>query len=768
VSDPVQTYRDGAPFPGVIGRTAADSMAAWPMPPIAPPGAPNVVIIVLDDVGFAQLGCYGSDIPTPNIDRLAAEGLRFRNFHTTAMCSPTRAALLTGRNPHTTGMGGITEVSMGYPGYNARITKRTAFLSEVLRDSGWCTWALGKWHLAPPEELDAASSRARWPLGRGFERFYGFLGPETNQWEPDLVVDNTPTDPPRFAGYHLTEDLVDRGIELVHDLRNASLTKPFFAYLAFGACHSPFHVPREWRERFRGLFDAGWDAWREATHRRQMDMGVMPRNTQLTPRPPWVQDWSAMSEAERLVAARSMELFAGFLAHTDHHIGRYIDELRAMGELDNTIVMLLSDNGASAEGGRHGSVNANLFYNQMAPGIDLQLAALDALGDPTTNPHYPMGWALAGNTPFQRWKRETHEGGTTDPLIVRWPARIPAASNGAVRSQYTHAIDVMPTILDVLGIGMPAVVDGVEQAPLAGASFADALADANAAEHRTTQYYEQFGCRAIYRDGWKAVAFHPLGGLANYSGADPFRPFDADPWELYQVAVDPSETNDLAGREPDRLQSMIELWWTEAERFGALPLHSLRNPFMVRPGSPEPRSRYVYRAGSFPVPRQAAVNVLNRAHAISAHVIVSAGDRGVLMADGGRFGGYALYVDGGRLHYVNTTSTMVTTVVSSTVDIPVDRAVSVGVRATPCADGLEITLAIDGAVAGLGVTPPLPPLGFALAGDGLSIGFDAGSPVGSYESPFIFTGMLDHVVVDVSGEPQVDAAAELENALRHQ
>jgi arylsulfatase A-like enzyme len=762
-----RTYAEFTTFPGVVGTTMADSTDAWPTGPEAPDGSPNVVFIVLDDVGFAQLGCFGSDIPTPNIDSLAAGGLRFRNFHTAAMCSPSRAALLTGRNPHTTGMGGITETSSGYPGYHARLNKRCGFLSEILRDSGYATWALGKWHLAPGEESHAAASRARWPVGRGFERFYGFLGPETNQWTPDLVIDNQLVEPPRRDGYHLTEDLIDHGIGLLHDLRNVTAEKPFFAYLALGACHSPFHVPREWREMFRGAFDDGWDRWREETHRRQLAMGLLPASTALTVRPPWVAAWDQMTADERLLSARAMELFAGFLAHTDHHIGRYIDALRATGDFDNTIVMLLSDNGASAEGGKYGTVNANLFYNQVGSTVELNLAHLDTLGDPDTNPHYPMGWALAGNTPFQRWKRETHEGGTTDPLIVHYPPAVTA--RGEVRHQYTHLVDVVPTVLELCGIDMPAEIDGVAQEPLAGVSFVGALRSGDAAEHRRTQYFEQFGSRAIYHDGWKAVTYHPLAGLANYSDADPFIAFEDDVWELYCVADDPSESRDLALSEQKKLSALIALWFEEATRFGALPLHSFRNPFTRRPGSVAAKDRYVYRPGRSPIPRQAAVNVLSRPHVITVSCqLRSAEDGGVLIADGGAFGGYSLFVADGRLHYATTSLELSRTVVSGTEPVPVGVTVQLCARMTPTADGLEVVLENDGVEVGRGTVPALPRLGFSLAGDGLSIGFDTGTAVGPYDAPFPFTGRLDTVTVDVSGVISLDPSAELERALRQQ
>src|SRR5262245_12757659 len=546
-------YHDGEPFPGRAATTFIESVPAWPVARRAPEAAPNVVLLVLDDVGFAQIGCFGSDIDTPRFDRLADEGLRYRNFHTTAMCSPTRACLLTGRNHHTCAMGGITDLCMGFPGYNGRIPKACGFISEVLRQAGWATFAVGKWHLAPSDEQHAAAPRDRWPLGQGFERYYGFLGGETNQFYPDLVCDNSSI---RFAppdGYHLTEDLVDRAMQLVGDVRTADPDKPFFLYLALGACHAPHQAPPEWIARHRGRFDDGWDAWRERTLARQIAAGIVPPSTTLSARPSWVQEWSTLPERERRAYARMMEVYAGFLSHTDHHVGRLLDFLADGGEIDRTLVIALSDNGASAEGGPHGTFNENFVFNGMPHDVEATHAMLDQLGGPRSYGHYPWGWALAGNTPFRRWKRETHEGGIGDPLIVRWPA-IP--DQGAVRSQYVHAIDVAATILDVTGVPMPAVLNGVSQEPLAGRTFAHSLANGAAPEHRETQYYEQFACRAIYHAGWKAVTYHAMMDGLYEEEDDPNRPFDQDRWELYHAAEAPSESRALAAAEPGRLRGL--------------------------------------------------------------------------------------------------------------------------------------------------------------------------------------------------------------------
>ncbi len=476
-------------FGGAIGRYYHESTAWWPEPCRARSGAPNVLLVVLDDVGFAQLGCFGSDIDTPVLDGLAAGGLRYANFHTTALCSPTRACLLTGRNHHSNGMGRIIELATGFPGYNARIPRHNGFLSEMLLPHGYAAYAVGKWHLTPEDECHLAAARTRWPLGRGFERFYGFFGGETHQFAPALVQDNHHVYPPRTidAGYHLTEDLVDRAIELVRDLRAVDDAKPFFMYFCTGACHSPHQAPREWIDRYRGHFDRGWDAWRSETLARQIASGLLPAGTELSPRPDWVPPWDALSVDERRLYARFMEAFAGFLSHTDHHLGRLLAFLTQTGDLANTLVLVLSDNGASSEGGPTGSLNDLRPWNLTPHSIDEAVARIDDIGGPYCHNNYPWGWTVAGNTPFRRWKREVHEGGVADPLIVHWPQGI--AARGELRRQYVHAIDIAPTVLDAIGIDPPAAIDGVAQRPIEGTSFAYSFAAPEAADRHHTQYY---------------------------------------------------------------------------------------------------------------------------------------------------------------------------------------------------------------------------------------------------------------------------------------
>ena len=744
-------------FEGVVGRTLDESTPFWPPLLRAPDGAPNVVIVLLDDVGYAQFGCYGSDIATPTFDRLAAGGLRYSNFHTTALCSPTRACLLTGRNHHRSGMGRIVEFASGFPGYDATMPRSNGFLSEVLVRRGYATYAVGKWHLAPAGEMAMGAPRDRWPLGRGFERFYGFLGGETDQYHPDLVHDNHQVDPPSSAeeGYHLSEDLADRAIGYLADLRAYSPDRPFLLYLAPGACHAPHHVPENYRNRYRGRFDQGWDRWREEVFARQQAGGLLPPGTRLSERPPWIAPWDSLGDDERRLYARMMEVYAGFLEHTDAQVGRVLDFVDSLGELDDTIVLVMSDNGASAEGGPRGSFNENYFFNMVPESLEENLRRIDDLGGPDAHNHYPWGWAWAGNTPLQRWKRETHQGGVTDPLIVSWPRGLD--DPGGVRHQYVHAIDVMPTLLDAIGIEPPAELAGVEQTPLDGASFRATFTDAGAAAPRSTQYYEMLGCRAIHQDGWKAVTFHPMVGFG-YEGSDPALPFEEDAWELYHVAEDFSETVDLAAAEPERLQQMIDLWWSEAERNQALPLTN-------QPGRHADRRHrrevYAYRAGIGVLPAAIAPNLRNRGFRITAELdLPDGGADGVIISHGGGAGGYALYLQGRRLHWTyNWLGARVTTV-SSDDDLPAGP-VSVEMTFTPTGrfEG-DVVLARDGAPIGKGHVDATTPVTYGLVG--FTVGYQRGTPVSpTYDTPFALeTGVLHRVLVEPDGLEYRDPPAE--------
>ncbi len=765
-ADAFQTYPEGGAFTGHIARTAAQSQPAWPMGAKAPAGAPNVLVLLLDDVGFAQLGCYGSTIRTPNMDRLAAAGLRYRDFHTTAICSPTRACLLTGRNHHSNGVGIIQEMATGFPGYNGKVPKENGFLSEVLLAQGYATFAIGKWHLTQASEYASGANKARWPLARGFERFYGFLGGKTNQWAPTLVHDNHYIEPPARPqdGYHLNADLADTAMRFISDLRAVDPDKPFFMYYCLGAGHAPHHVEPAWSDKYRGQFDQGWETWRETVYARQVEAGIIPPGTELSERLPWVKAWDALSADERRLFARQMEVYAGFLEQTDHHIGRVLDALERRGELDNTIVVLASDNGASAEGGENGSFNECQFPNRYESSIAENLRHLDDWGTVRSYPNYAWGWAWAGNTPLRRWKRYLHQGGMSDPCIVSWPKGI--AARGEIRGQYIHAIDIMPTLLDALGITPPATLGGVAQTPLEGVSFAHTFADAAVATRKRVQYYEMIGSRAIWADGWKAVVEQPQGGLLTDEM------LDAQQWELYHVAEDFSECHDLAAEHPEKLKALIEQWWVEAGKYKVLPLDSRMQLRMGerKPGARAPTSRYVYEAMGAPQFEYTAVNVKNRSHTITARVTIPpAGAQGVLLAHGSWFAGYALFVQDDRLVYVHNYLGLQEYRVTSTVAVPRgDCVLALHFHRTGEHQG-RAELRIDGAVVGEGPIERTIPAVIETSGEGLCCGYDSGLPVSAgYEAPFRFTGSIHAVVVEVDDPALRDADAQLRAAWNEQ
>jgi len=668
MADPVEYRPDnGEPFPGVIGRTTDVSDPAWPAVPRAPQGAPNIVLFVLDDVGYAQLSPFGGGCEMPTLDRLADRGLRYGNFHATALCSPTRACVLTGRNHHSVGMGGLAEMSMGYPGYHSTIGPQHAFLPAILRQAGYNTFGVGKWHLTSPAEWSAAGPFRTWPLGRGFEHHYGFISGDTDQWFPDLVQDNNVVDPPYAPedGYHLNRDLADRAIGYIKDAHVAAPDKPFFLYYATGAGHAPHHVEKSWTERYRGRFDEGWDHYREGALARQIDSGLQPPHTELSDRDPDVSEWDALSGDAKRMCARQMEVYAGFLTQTDHHFGRVIEFIDALGELDNTIVIAISDNGASAEGGPDGTFNEALFFNLVPERLEDNLVHLDDWGGLDTFPHYAWGWTWAGNTPFRRWKRETYRGGVSEPCIISWPARLEAVA-GEVRSQYAHAIDLVPTILDAAGVVMPERVEGYEQAPLEGVSLVPTFDAAGADEVHPTQYFEMNGHRSIYHDGWRAVCPFEAPSLAE--AQERGRPFRFTPvtagllteldteWELYDVRADPSEKINLAAKEPDRLQSMIELWYAEAERYSVLPIAGFGEKLRSRrPSVIGHRDQFVFLPGAAPLPFTTSPRLTGRAHTMTAEVTVpeSGPVEGILLGQGNRRVGFAFYLLDGHLHHVH-------------------------------------------------------------------------------------------------------------------
>jgi arylsulfatase len=773
-------------FRGLVNLDIRDSVPDWAPyeQPKAKPGTPNVVYIVLDDVGFSAMSCYGGLIETPNIDRIAAQGLRYTQWHTTALCSPTRSCLLTGRNHTTNGMACITEAATGFPNGNGHIPPESATVAEMLVERGFSTAIVGKWHLCAEDEMNLASTRRDWPLGRGFERFYGFLGAETNQWYPDLVHDNHPVDQPKSPedGYHLSVDLTDHAIEFIDDIKTIAPDRPMFLYYALGAAHAPHQVPREWADRYSGRFDMGYEKVREVVLARQKEMGIVPPNTELPPINPlgtpdtrtgpdgkafpaldYTRPWDSLSADERRLFARMAEVYAGFLSHADHEIGRLLDYLDEIGDLENTIVIVVSDNGASGEGGPDGSVNENIMANGLPDDIARNLAMIDELGSPLTYNHYPTGWAMAFNTPFKMWKRYSHNGGTCDPCIVSWPAGIKA--RGEIRDQYHHAVDIVPTLLDCLDVAEPAEVRGVTQIPVQGVSMRYSFDTATIPTAKKSQFYSMLGTRGIWHDGWKAVTTHPaISGWGHYA---------SDDWELFHTDVDRSELHDISAHEPDKLAEMIGLWFYEAGLNHAFPLDD-RGPVEIittpRPQLAAPRDRYIYRPAAAEVPEGVAVNIRNRSYSIGALVdLPQAGAEGVIFAHGSRFGGHALYLKRNRLHYCY-----------NFVGITEQRVVAD--RDVPTGEGLILSASFvkdsedpPGVASGLlslyhgedkvgEARIKTQPGKFSIAGEGLNVACDRGEPVtDDYPgaAPWTFTGgTVRRVAIDVSGEPYVDLERE--------
>jgi arylsulfatase A-like enzyme len=730
-------------FQGRIGLTHLDSVPYWA--PVRTPGAsaPNVVYVVLDDVGFADLGCFGSEIDTPTIDGLAAEGLRYVNFHATPLCSPTRASLLTGRNHHSVGMRLLSNLDTGYPNGRGHVTKAAATLAEMLVDTGYNTMCVGKWHLAPTEHTTASGPYDQWPLGRGFERYYGFLEAETDCFYPELYSDNHAIEAPARPedGYHLTTDLVDQAISFVRAQTSVTPEKPFFLHLAFAAAHAPHQAPQEYLDKYRGRYDEGWDVVREARFARQKELGVIPPETRLPPRNDGVEPWADLTADERRLFARLQEAYAAMLDHTDAELRRFVDALAALGRLDNTMIVILSDNGASQEGGRRGSLNPAAFQNGIEPDFAWNLEHLDEIGGPRGHSNYPWGWAQAGNTPFRRYKQNTHEGGVRVPLIVRHPATI--AEPGAIRSQFHHVIDITPTVLDVVGVEAPGVYRGLPQLPMHGTPLTYTFNDVAAPTRHRTQYFEMFGHRAIWHDGWKAVAFHQRGTQ-----------YDDDRWELFDTTADWSESDDVAARYPEKLIELQQRFWAEAGKYDVLPLDDRGfavRAKVARPGSVRARRQFVYYRGMPHLPAAACPPTMNRSHRITAFVERAASDGdGVLVALGGVATGFSLFVKDGYLVFDHNYLGQ-HTIIRSHSPIPVgttELAVSIE-KTGECA--ASVRLLVDAKEVAVGKLDAVLPNFHGW--EGLDVGQDGASPVSSaYDDAFPYRGHLDRVVIELDDD----------------
>jgi arylsulfatase len=769
------------------GKLAADIRDATPdwtpfVQPTAPEGAPNVLIILWDDVGYGAMDIFGGPIEMPTMRRVAERGLRYSNFHTTALCSPTRSCIMTGRNATSNNMACVTEATNGFPGSSGRLPFENGTIAEVLNEHGWNTYCLGKWHLTPAEEESAASMKHRWPLGRGFERFYGFLGGETNQWYPTLVYDNHPVEPPCSPeeGYHLSKDLVDKAIEFIRDAKVVAPEKPFFMYFCPGAGHAPHHVFKEWADKYKGKFDMGYEAIREGILANQKKLGLLPKDAKLSPINPhgepkvtspdgkpwplldWVRPWDSLIDDEKKLFIRMAEVYAGFVSYTDNEIGRLLDYLEESGQLDNTIVIVASDNGASGEGGPNGSVNEMKFFNNIPDTIEENIKYLDELGSTKTYNHYCTGWAWAFDTPFPYWKRFAgYEGGTADMCLISWPRGITA--QGEVRRQYIHAVDLVPTIYDLLDIEPPEVLKGYVQSPIEGESFKRSISDPDAPE-KETQFYSMLGQRAIYHQGWLTNTVHPpLSGWGNFAH---------DIWELYNLNEDRSQMNNVATQYPERLEFLKGAWGFYAGVYHALPLDdrtALEIMTTARPQLSKPRNRYTYYPNAAEVPESDAVSIRGRSYTIAAGVIVDTiNAEGVLLAQGHAMGGHSLFIKDKKLHYVYNWLGEDVQQVTSNVEIRTGRHLFTAEFSKTGQDPQTksalgtLSLYIDTEQVGQAEIKTQPGI-FSGTGAGLCVGRDPGSPVSpDYTPPFTFTGgTIEGVAIDLAGEPYIDHEKEV-------
>lgn len=772
-------------FPGFDGKIALDIRDSEPdwtpfTPKRAKEGSPNILFILYDDTGLGAWSAYGGRINMPTLDRIAANGVTYTQWHTTALCSPTRSTLLTGRNHQLNGMAAITETSAGFPGASGRFPDQVTTIAEVLRDNGYSTFWIGKNHNVPEQDVAPGASRKQWPTQMGFDRFYGFIGGETNNWYPDLVEDNHFVEPPYGPedGYHLSKDLADKAIQMLRNQNATNPSKPWYMWFNPGANHAPHHVAKEWADKYKGKFDDGYDAYRTWVTERMIERGILPKgtvNTAMNPLPEdmanpadFVRPWDTLNDDEKRLFARMAEVYAGFSEYTDVQVGRIVDYLEKTDQLENTVIIYAADNGASGEGTPNGSVNENKFFNGFPDDLEENLKYIDELGGTDTYNHYPTGWAAAFSAPFKMFKRYSqYAGGTNDPLVISWPKGIEA--RGEIRHQYHHSVDIVPTILEITGTQMPKVNNGVEQYPMSGVSMAYTFdAEPDAPTKKQIQYYTMLGTRGIWKDGWKAVAVHaPLTGKGH---------FDQDDWELYNVAVDRSESNNLAKEHPEKLEELIDAWFAEAKKNNVLPLDDRSAAELLtteRPAEEPPRDTYIYYANTAPVPEGVAVNVRGRSYKILANVeITDRNPSGVIFAHGSRFGGHSLFIKDRKLHYVYNFLGIKPEQVfkSNTALKPGKYTLGVEFEKTGTGDNGEslgqTKLYIDDEVVDSGEMRTQPAK-FTLSGDGLCVGYDSGDAVSSlYETPGEFEGgTIQGVGVTVKGEPYRNLELEAKRML---
>jgi arylsulfatase A-like enzyme len=779
------------PFQGVVNRTLDGSRPDWSqIAHVEPPeGAPNVLLVLIDDAGFGNPSTFGGPIDTPNYTRMASSGLRYNRFHVTALCSPTRAALLTGRNNHAVGFGSVGEFSNGFPGYTAFVPKDCMPFPRILRDNGYSTAAFGKWHLTPDGQQGPAGPFDRWPVGWGFDYFYGFLGGESGQWDPCLAENQKIIGTPaayydQSKPYYLPDDMADRTVEWLHALRAQEARKPFFVYFSTGCSHAPHHVAATWAEKYRGKFDQGWDRLREEVFARQKALGVIPADAELTPRDDAFPAWDDVPDRLKAYYARQMEVYAGFSENADYNVGRVIDAIDELGELDNTLVIWIwGDNGASLEGTVTGSFNEMTMQNgiPLTDEMQLQLAerygGIDAWGGELMDPHYSAAWAWAGNTPF-KWGKQvgSHLGGTRDPMVVHWPARI--TDRGGLRSHFTHVIDVGPTILEIAGIPMPTHIDGIEQQPMHGVTFADSLTDENAPERHTQQYFETIGNRGMYKDGWwLAVRTRRIPWVITPQALKDFAPGvwdpDADPAELYYLPDDFTQARDLAAQHPDKVRELKELFWEEAEKYHVLPLLAPLAAFFGFAPPLADVSRIEFRGDVQNVLSGMIPRVYNHSYSISADLVVPAGGaEGVIVAEADHLGGFSLFVENGKL--THTYSMMGVFVYRQQAEEPLPAG-EVNVRMEFAADapkpatGGEVTLLVNDSPVAKGRMDHTVPVRFS-GYAGMDVGRDNGGVVDrgyEHRKPFPFNGTIRKVVFDIKPHLSAEDERGLHEAAHH-